>query len=156
MAVLKFIVEANKCSNINILKNRIKHFQGQQWKYNGGKLENLAGIWASTANWELPSEGSTGKIKNVDRNMVLGAEHNAMVTGTKVIMEEMVKNSAGQLWKIGDANSSGYFNITNPSSGKVLTAVATDKLTIEGMYLPKKFYLTNIVFAQCLNMAERS
>jgi len=142
--ILKALDDHDTETSAELLNVREYRSDSQQWKYNGGTLENLAGIWASTANWELPSEGSTGKIKNVDRNMVLGkvlveptlvlgVEHNAMVTGTKVIMEEMVKNSAGQLWKIGDANSSGYFNITNPSSGKVLTAVATDKLTIEDL-----------------------
>jgi len=131
--ILKALDDHNTDTSAELLNVREYRSDGQQWKWNGGTLENLAGIWASTANWEFPPEGSPGNIKNVDRNMVLAVENNAMVTGTKVTIEEMVNNSAGQLWKIGDVNGSGYFNITNPASGKVLTAVTADKLTIEDL-----------------------
>ena len=44
---------------------------GQLWKLDGKILKNKDGKWTSNANWDLPPEGSTGFITNVDTNMVL-------------------------------------------------------------------------------------
>ena len=50
-----------------------KKITGQKWKLEGTKLTNQTGKWISKVNWELPEEGSTGYIKDIDRKMVLGA-----------------------------------------------------------------------------------
>ena len=99
----------------------------------GDTLLNMAGIWISTASWELPSPGLTGNVKNLDTGMVLGVENDAFVTGTEVVEETLVADDAGQQWEIGvDDFNSGFFTITNPTSRKVLTATSENKLTIEG------------------------
>ena len=66
--------------------------------------------------------------------MVLGIVNDTTyVTGTTV-MEENLGINVGQKWTIGQKlDNDGYFNITNPASGKLLTAKSKDKLTIEGM-----------------------
>ena len=68
--------------------------------------------------------------------MVLGVLNDTTyVTGTRV-MEENLGINVGQKWTIGQKfDNDDYFNITNPASGKVLTAKSTDELTIEGMFL---------------------
>ena len=78
--------------------------------------------WMLNDTWELPPEGVIGCIRNVDTNMVLSLMNNATVNGTKVIEEIFDENSIGQKWLIGKANNEGYFDISNPSSGKILTS----------------------------------
>ena len=102
----------------------------------GDTLLNMAGIWISTANWEIPSPGSTGNVKNVDTGMVLGVKDDVFETGTEVIEEALIADDAGQQWQVAESGvadfNAGFFTITNPASRKVLTAVNDNKLTIEG------------------------
>ena len=57
---------------------------------------------------------------------------NASLTGREV--KEVIKNP-GNIWKIEKATSDGYFIIKNNAcAGKVLTAISSDRLIIEGNY----------------------
>ena len=49
------------------------------------------------------------------------------------VMEEYLYNKPGQNWNIGKSDRDGFSTITNPASGKVLTANSKDRLTIEGI-----------------------
>ena len=90
-------------------------------------------------NWKLPSLNAIGIIRNADTGKVLGIE----VDGTKV-EEQKFDNSTGQMWKIALVdpsdcvmdcfyNSSSYFTIENPASGKLLTALAAFDLRVHGI-----------------------
>ena len=102
-------------------------------KCQGTKLFDLAGIWSST-KWILPSQDSTGHIKNAGTAMVLGVMNSS---GTEVIEEEL-NNSPEQIWKIVSQCCEKCYIIKHVSSGKVLTAVSTSddtvKLVVKGMY----------------------
>ena len=57
------------------------------------------------------------------------------------VEEQKLDNSTGKMWKIALVdpsesyfNSSGYFNIINPASGKLLTALAAFDLRVIGVY----------------------
>ena len=94
---------------------------------NGNLLINKAGKWRSNSGWQLPPEGSAGYIINLNTNMSLN------IVNRKEIIEEYLDNTPRQNWNIGKADREGYFTITNPASGKVLTANSKDRLTIEGI-----------------------
>ena len=109
-------------------------------KCQGTKLFDRAGIWSST-KWTLPSQDSTGHIKNPGTAMGLGVMNGS---GTEVIEEEL-NNSPEQIWKTvpsccDDNYCCGdYYIIRHIASGKVLTAALTSdttvKLVVKGMYI---------------------
>ena len=124
----------------------------------GTKLTNQAGKWISKVNWELPDEGATGYIRDIDAKVVLGVVKKAKIMetmhcfkdctinyplpskGTEVnfMVENLDDNNAGQMWKRGPEDSDGYFTLTNSTYDKALTARPTktskDKLIIQSMY----------------------
>ena len=137
----------------------VKKITGQKWKLEGTKLTNQTGKWISKVNWELPEEGSTGYIKDIDRKMVLGAVNKERLMETMNCFKDcsinyalpskgsevhfMVENSEninndGQMWKRGPNDNDGFFTLTNLAYDKALTArpnkTSTDNLVIESMY----------------------
>ena len=62
--------------------------------------------------------------------MVLGVVNDGVT-----VAEENFDNSSGQIWEIGKSDhTSGYFTISNPTSKKLLTALAAFDLRIyDGM-----------------------
>ena len=114
--------------------------ENQQWKWNKGLLENGEGRWTSPHNWILPSINATGIIRNADTGKVLG------IASDEIKVEEQnLDNSTRQIWKIVSVdpsdcgsqgcyyNVTGYFNIINPASGKLLAALAAFDLRVLGM-----------------------
>ena len=97
-------------------------------KCQGTKLFDRAGIWSST-KWTLPSQDSTGHIKNPGTAMVLGVMNGS---GTEVIEEEL-KNSPEQLWKIEPSCCEDYYIIKHIASGKVLTTASTSDATVNSV-----------------------
>ena len=79
---------------------------------NGTTLIDKLGIWKSTSNWELPSQNSTGQIRNIDTNMVLVVENDSKDNQTKVV-EKLLEDSNvnNTIWKIGEVDNEGYFTI---------------------------------------------
>ena len=57
------------------------------------------------------------QIKHDSINKVLG-----IANGVKVIEEEIQEDKPEQLWKIGEANTEGYFTLENSKLPKVMTA----------------------------------
>ena len=88
----------------------------------------------------MPFINTTGVIRNADTGKVLGIASD----GIKVEEQKLDTNS-GQMWKIALVdpsicevwpcvyNVSGYFNIINPASGKLLTALAAFDLRVIGI-----------------------
>ena len=89
----------------------------------------------------MPSINATGIIRNADTGKVLGIASNEIK-----VEEQNLDNSTGQMWQIalvdpsdcGSLNGcyhnvSGYFNIINPASGKLLTSLAAFDLRVFGM-----------------------
>ena len=103
---------------------------------NGTELINKAGKWISTSHWELPPEESTGYIKNIDTDMVLGVVNDSSVPGSEVLEGKINLDKTGQKWKRGNADKEGYFTLIKCGSEDVLlTAKSKKRLTIEGMYM---------------------
>ena len=80
----------------------------------------------------VPHEGTYRKIKNTDKNMVLGVVNDS----TQFFKEEenLRANVVQDVWYRGIDNG-GYFMLTNKFSSKALTAKSKNSLTIEGTYL---------------------
>ena len=71
--------------------------------------------------WMLPAEGEEGYIQE-SNGKVLGVLDGSIESDTEVVLQ--AKNESmkgGQLWLRGLANSNGWFTLTNPNSGKLLT-----------------------------------
>ena len=67
------------------------------------------------------------QIKYDSINKVLG-----IANGVKVIEEEIQEDKPEQLWKIGEANTEGYFTLENSKVPKLLTFIYPCSLRIEG------------------------
>ena len=82
------------------------------------------------------------QIKHDSINKVLGIAY-----GVKVIEEEIQEDKPEQLWKIGEANTEGYFTLENSKLPKVMTAVYSSSrkiLEIKGnITLEFDSYVTN-------------
>ena len=102
-------------------------------------MRNQAGKWVSTANWELPPEGSEGFITNHSADTVLSTPIKTIITEIKATEENL---ALGQKWIRGTADGAGYFNImmANTTSSKMLAASSGDKLIIEGLYLQNHLF----------------
>ena len=53
--------------------------------------------------------------------------------GSAVVEEALDATDAGQKWERSADDSSGYFTLKNPNSGKFLSAANADTLTIQGI-----------------------
>ena len=56
----------------------------------------------------------------------------ASANGVKVIEEKYKEGKHEQLWKIGEANTEGYFTLENYKVPKLLTAISSSILGIKG------------------------
>ena len=74
--------------------------------------------------WIIPAEEKEGYIEDKATGLVLGIE-----TDSVVLQPKKVPNSNDQMWLRGAYEQ---FSLTNPSSGRVLTALSSSKTTIEG------------------------
>ena len=72
---------------------------------------------------------ATGIITNIDTGKALGIESD----GIKVEEQSLNNSTTGQIWKICYSNTSGYFTIESPASGKLLTAIAAFDLRVISM-----------------------
>ena len=59
--------------------------------------------------------------------MILRVSNNDMV-----IEQEDSKTLTGKIWKKDTSYSNGYFTLSDPSSGKVITAISSNKLELKG------------------------
>ena len=99
----------------------------------GKKLSNKLGV-TLTGNWELPSIGTNGTIRNTDSgdNGYLSTNGN-IEAGSAVEEVDFDVNDGGQQWERSADDDSGYFTLKNPESKKFLYGHNTpNMLTIEG------------------------
>ena len=99
------------------------------------KLENgKEGKWSFADKvWIVPPEGEISYIKDWSSGQVLGIPN--IVSGTEklvVLQSEANPLSDNQKWLRSHYDEDGFFTLTNPSSGKILTASSITKLTIKG------------------------
>ena len=90
---------------------------------------------------------SEGEIKT-NKPIVLGIENMTPESGSDVVLEPFdTTKSDLQKWLIGDIDEHGWFTITNPKSGLILTAKPDKSAQVKGKrtnILPdnfKSFYL---------------
>ena len=102
------------------------------------ELKNKGGIWQfSNAQWALPMVGAEGviEIKNssegeikTNKPIVLGIENMTPESGSDVVLEPFdTTKSDLQKWLIGDIDEHGWFTITNPKTGVMLSALEPGK-----------------------------
>ena len=105
----------------------------------GKTLSNMAGN-IKEYGWVLPTAGTTGTIQNKGSGANNGyldtygntADGSAVFEAALHVMSDGA-NDDGQLWGRSDEDSSGYFTLMNPKSGKLLTGDNTTiVLRIEG------------------------
>ena len=111
---------------------------GQLWKYTHDKKLINHGDESSGSllnkYWTLPEENAEGYIEASDK--VLGIKNSTVCLSQSqdVRLEaRIVAISEKQKWHRGTANENGWFLLTNPHSGKVLTDYF-DCLNIQGNY----------------------
>ena len=75
--------------------------------------------------WLLKQDIS--KAKNISKAKVLGATNDG-----KVILVDFQENKAEQLWKKGEPSGKGYFTLENSKVPKIMTAVSSSILQIQG------------------------
>ena len=111
-------------------------------------LSNFAGVTLD-AKVKLPPQGTTGNIRILigkdnnpygygvkDGNFEPPGKDAMFAAGTEVgTLQPLIEGDIRAQWEIGMMDSSGYFTIKNPHSGKFLTGFTADKLTIEGKYV---------------------
>ena len=87
------------------------------------KIVNKGWDWQfQNETWVLPSVGSEGNIEHNTTGQVLGLKRDRTKSGTRVVMESRDKPiSEEQTWLIGEKDENGFFVITNPKSGFVLS-----------------------------------
>ena len=124
-------------TSITILK-----FSDQLWRYANKSLQNKAGNWKyEDITWLLPSEGQEGAIEDSNSGKVLGFKK-------KNVKLEKWNSSQNkkQRWLIGSKDKYDYFTITNPETGRILSAKNKKKrmkLTIEGKFTLTRKYLND-------------
>ena len=99
----------------------------QLWKFDGKVLENY--YKTGSRKWNFTTKDGLIQIKHDSINKVLG-----IANGVKVIEEEIQEDKPEQLWKIGEANTEGYFTIENSKVPKLLTFNYPCSLRIEGNF----------------------
>ena len=87
------------------------------------------GVWKSDDLWIFKPKGDGMiYIENTSNKKVLGA-----TSGGKVIQDYLAEDKADQLWKKGEPDAEGYFNLQNSEEPKLLTAISESSLEIKGM-----------------------
>ena len=94
----------------------------------GNVLRNAGDMfWTSDDVWNFKTKDDLIYIENISKAKVLGTANNS-----KVILEALKENKAGQLWKKGIPDANGYFTFENFEVPKVLTASFLGDLEIKG------------------------
>lgn len=108
--------------------NRIELFSGkhQLWKFEGTLLKTR--IYLPKGWWTFKFRDDLIYIENYS-NKVLASSN-----GVKIIEEDYEEGKHEQLWKIGEANTEGYFTLENYKVPKLLTFTTTSSLRIEGNF----------------------
>ena len=101
------------------------------WKLDGTKLINQKGEWKSNVEWKFVPEDELYFIQNIEGNKVLSlaSDKQEETCVTEMFMEP---KRLKQLWQIATPNEDGFFMITEPSSKKVVHAIGSSKLEIDG------------------------
>ena len=96
------------------------------------QLKNQAGVTLND-KWLLPDGGEKGIISNKNSDKYLSIKDND--PGSEVVEEALNPNTLANAheWQRSADDSSGYFTLKNSKSGRFLTAVTADKVTIEGI-----------------------
>jgi hypothetical protein len=101
----------------------------------GNLLRNKANVWKSNDTWRLKPEDLV-YIEDFSNDQVL------TITNENIVKKEiMVQNDARQIWKKSEVDKEGYFTLLDRHSKKVLTAVSTQNLIMDGNRL-----LSNVIF----------
>ena len=88
-------------------------------------------------SWILPEENAEGYIESSDK--VLGVLNLTDPYSNVTLEPRIIPISEGQIWYRGTANKYGWFVVTNPYSGHVLTAVwIGSDLETEAMEINRK------------------
>ena len=86
-------------------------------------------------NWQLPNADETGTVQNTLTGVNGYLTVNAKTAAGSVVVEDgLDPTDSGQQWKRSADDSSGYFTLRNPNSGKFLSGgtCPSNSLTIEG------------------------
>ena len=76
----------------------------------------------------MPPQGSEGVIETKNSSEVLSIDNLAPKSGSVVLLESLnLKKSDVQKWIVEQSDELGWFTITNPKSGLILTAQKSDK-----------------------------
>ena len=96
---------------------------------NDFKLKSKGGIWQfNNTQWTLPLPGIEGVIETKNSSKVLGIDNLTPESGSNVLLESLdTKKSDVQKWFVEQSDEQGWFTITNPKSGLILTAQKSDK-----------------------------
>ena len=121
------------------ISSKFGSFSGVQqlWKFDGKVLKNKAG----SRKWKFTTKDELIYVKNDSINKVVGT-----ATTGKVIEEEIQEGKLEQLWKIGEADTEGYFTLENSKVPKLLTFISPCSLRIEGNFQIDSKYLSNHFF----------
>ena len=88
---------------------------------------NKANLWKSNDKWKFTSKGKTLYIENTtNRKVFENSDDN------KVNEKAFDEDRPQQCWIKGEADSDGYFTITNSDSKKVLTSTLKNNLEVRG------------------------
>ena len=105
-------------------------FSDQLWSLtNDFKLKNKGGIWQfSNTQCTLPPQGAEGVIETRHSSKVLGINNLPPKPGSVVLLEPLNTNKSDvQKWLVEQSDEQGWFTITNPKTGLILTAQKSDK-----------------------------
>ena len=84
-------------------------------------------------SWHFTTKDDLIHIKNIKKEKILGATNEG-----KVILEDLEEDSANQLWKKGEPDNEGYFSLENSQVPKVMTAISSQSLEIQGNITQKQ------------------
>ena len=95
--------------------------------------------------WEIPSEGTDGVIKEISSDEVLGLRQRRDCSyGDKVqpkTREEGFRSCQATIdaekWLRSKSDEQGWFTLKNLESGKLLSAIKKKKFKVTGTYFPK-------------------
>ena len=109
------------------------------WKFTQDmKLTNKGGNWKyQNKLWSIPEEGREGNIIDTKSAKVLGPrKRKDGQYGDKISLKlRQTPLSDSQKFLIGKKDEDGWFTITNPLSGNVLTSQTISKILINGKIL---------------------
>ena len=96
----------------------------------------LPWTYTNSAPYVLPDEGKEGFIEHPN-----GTVLSILSDDTVVLQAKSSPISDDQKWLRGALDANDWFTLTNPKSGKVLTAPSTSTLSIEGKFqVPKNTF----------------